>query len=327
MVGTASGTFATTDTIDLQGLGAQSTDTFQVVATLNASSDSVLTVTDETDHNSASVTLAGNYQSDTWSASYDGSSGADVVDPLLAAAATIATGASLTIATASSEAVTFTGDTGSLVLNDPEGFTGQIIGFTGTAPDAAHSDTIDLVGINYDSSSFAESYNSTTGLLTVSDGTNTANVTFDDFNATLDFASDGNGGTLITDPPAANETTKAHTDWGMKFDDDHLELNQSQNSPADHTDGQRSAWLSGDNFMFHATLGEQQGIGHNQSQIADEFQNHPATQTAQQLTALVTPDPHHAAFIDLIHTDHVTLPSNVETTPWHLAIANAFHLH
>ena len=327
MVGTASGTFATTDTIDLQGLGAQSTDTFQVVATLNASSDSVLTVTDETDHNSASVTLAGNYQSDTWSASYDGSSGADVVDPLLAAAATIAAGASLTIGTASGEAVTFTGDTGSLVLNDPEGFTGQIIGFTGTAPDAAHSDTIDLVGINYNSSSFAESYNSTTGLLTVSDGTNTANITFDDFNATLDFASDGNGGTLITDPPAANETTKAHTDWGMKFDDDHLELNQSQNSPGDHTDGQRSAWLSGDNFVFHATLGEQQGIGPNQSQIADEFQNHAATQTAQQLTALVTPDPHHEAFIDLIHTDHVTLPSNVETTPWHLAIANAFHLH
>ena len=71
--------------------------------------------------------------------------------------------------------------------------------------------------------------------------------------------------------------------------------------------------------MFHATLGEHQGIGPNQSQIADEFQNHAATQTAQQLAALVTPDPHHEVFIDLIDTDHVTLPSNVETTPWHLA--------
>ena len=117
----------------------------------------------------------------------------------------IAAGASLDISGPSNE----TGDildggTGSLVLNDPESFTGQIVGFTGTAPDAAHSDTIDLVGINYDSSGFAEAYNSATGLLTVTDGTNSASITFDDFNATLDFASDGNGGTLITDPPAAS---------------------------------------------------------------------------------------------------------------------------
>jgi hypothetical protein len=90
-----------------------------------------------------------------------------------------------------------------LVLDNPESFAGQITGFTGTAPDAAHSDVIDLVGINYDSSSFAESYNSTTGLLTITDGTHSASITFDNFNATLDFASDGNGGTLITDPPTS----------------------------------------------------------------------------------------------------------------------------
>ena len=45
------------------------------------------------------------------------------------------------------------------------------------------------------------SYNSSTGLLSVTDGSHTAGFTFDNFNATLDFASDGNGGTLITDPP------------------------------------------------------------------------------------------------------------------------------
>ena len=126
-------------------------------------------------------------------------------------AATIVAGSSLDIATASNETVTFTGGTGSLVLNDPASFTGQIIGFTGTAPDAAHSDTIDLVGINYDSAQFAETYNSTTSLLTVTDGTNTANITFSDFNATLDFASDGNGGTLITDPPATGSEPSSVT--------------------------------------------------------------------------------------------------------------------
>ena len=33
----------------------------------------------------------------------------------------------------------------------------------------------------------------------MTDGTNAANITFDNFDATFDFASDGNGGTLITD--------------------------------------------------------------------------------------------------------------------------------
>src|SRR5581483_10340770 len=95
----------------------------------------------------------------------------------------------------------FSGGTGSLVLSDPEGFTGHIEGFTGTAPDAAHSDTIDLVGIDFNSAQFVETYNPDTGLLSVTDGNHSASFTFDNFNATLDYASDGNGGTLITDPP------------------------------------------------------------------------------------------------------------------------------
>jgi hypothetical protein len=117
--------------------------------------------------------------------------------------ATIASGGSLELTAASSESVTFAGGTGSLVLDQPAGFTGHIIGFTGTAPDAAHSDTIDLVGINFSSSQFTESYNPSTGLLTVSDGVQNASFTFDNFNATLCFASDGKGGTLITDPPVS----------------------------------------------------------------------------------------------------------------------------
>jgi hypothetical protein len=117
--------------------------------------------------------------------------------------ATVASGGSLELNAASSESVTFAGGTGSLILDQPAGFTGHIIGFTGTAPDAAHSDTIDLVGINFSSSQFTESYNPSTGLLTVSDGIHNASFTFDNFNATLYFASDGKGGTLITDPPVS----------------------------------------------------------------------------------------------------------------------------
>jgi hypothetical protein len=117
--------------------------------------------------------------------------------------ATIANGGSLELNAASAETVTFTGGTGSLILDQPASFTGHIVGFTGTAPDAAHSDTIDLVGIDYNSVQFAESYNSITGLLTVSDGIDNVSFTFDNFSAMLYFASDGKGGTLITDPPAS----------------------------------------------------------------------------------------------------------------------------
>ena len=37
---------------------------------------------------------------------------------------------------------------GELLLSDPSQFSGQISGFTGTAPDAAHSDVIELVGFS-----------------------------------------------------------------------------------------------------------------------------------------------------------------------------------
>ena len=46
-----------------------------------------------------------------------------------------------------------------------------------------------------------------TGLLRVTDGTHAANFTFDNFDGTFSFASDGHGGTIITDPPAASSTS------------------------------------------------------------------------------------------------------------------------
>jgi hypothetical protein len=159
-----------------------------------------LTVTDP-GHTPLSLTLTGNYSSSTFTVT-PVSGGVDIVDPPATAAA-IANGATLDINAPSNETVTFNGGTGSLVLDQSSTFSGQISGFTGTAPDSAHSDTIDLVGVNYDSAHFSETYNTSNGVLTVSDGSTTARLTFDNFNATFEFASDGNGGTLIYDPPAA----------------------------------------------------------------------------------------------------------------------------
>jgi large repetitive protein len=120
-----------------------------------------------------------------------------------AGSATIYGTSQITYDSASSENITFaTGATGELVLLDPSAFTGAITGFTGTAPNAAHSDVIDVAGIDYNSAGFKETYNASSGLLTLTDGTHTASLTFDDFNGTFVFASDDNGGTLIFDPPA-----------------------------------------------------------------------------------------------------------------------------
>jgi hypothetical protein len=212
------------------GLGTNSaaTDNITVAAAINGA-NTLLTVTDATQGTHESVTLAGTAAAGfNWSVDYDGNHGAVVFDPATGASGdlvitegnpapvtlvndgqpiVIGDGVSAQLDAPSSQVIAFAGPTGSLILDQPGSFTGHIDNFTGTAPDPAHSDTIDLVGVDYNSSQFAETYNASTGLLTVSDGSNGASFTFDHFSAALDFASDGNGGTLITDPPAGASTS------------------------------------------------------------------------------------------------------------------------
>jgi hypothetical protein len=210
-------------------------------------------------------------------------------------AVTVASGGSLDINAASSESVTFAGGTGSLILDQPAGFTGHIIGFTGTAPDAAHSDTIDLVGIDFNSSQFAESYNSSTGLLTVTDGTHNASFTFDNFAATLVFASDSKGGTLIADPPASGGSGAAVTapaELGIKFVHDEIGAVTAQSNDksaaAIALDGAKATLVSlpsGDNFIFKEALETNSNANPNSHDHADEFNDHHDTQSALALAA------------------------------------------
>src|SRR5262249_17053772 len=100
---------------------------------------------------------------------------------------------------------------GELVLGNPCNFSGHIIGFSGTAPDAAHSEAIDLVGMDYNSCTFSEAHNGSTDVLTVSDGSNVTNLAFDNFDSALFFSSDGHGGTLVTDPPAGASVNQVAT--------------------------------------------------------------------------------------------------------------------
>jgi hypothetical protein len=241
----------------------------------------------------------------------------------------ISPGATLTVSGASSEIYDFTGATGTLVLNQPQNFTGQIEGFTGTAPDAAHSDVIDLAGVNYGSSDFADSYNAATGVLTVTDGTDSASLTFDNFNATFEFASDGNGGTDIFDPPAAGSNAMpAPTGHGMNFGKDQINLSEN-NAPAQN--GQTSSTAPGGNqsgsvsiggnanehFVFHQAQFTETNL--NASQPSTPLSEHAGDHNTQ-LAALLTHDAVFQPAFDPVHDD-------AATAQFHQIVASAGHLH
>ncbi|WP_213737477.1 autotransporter-associated beta strand repeat-containing protein [Bradyrhizobium sp. dw_411] len=192
--------------------------------------------------------------------------------------------------------VTFAGGTGELKLDAPGSFAATIAGFTGTQADAAHSDVIDLAGINETSANFHESYAG--GVLTVTDGINTAELTFSNFNSSFKFASDGNGGTLIFDPPAS----------------------AAPNAPA----ASDAPAEPGHNFVFRPGLGAQgpggSDFGRDTFDLS-HFINPPAAQWAQ---LPVHEDQSHATF-DPAH-DYGTIAG---TTPQHLHafFTSGVHLH
>jgi hypothetical protein len=74
-------------------------------------------------------------------------------------------GATLELAAAASGSVTFISSTGTLRLDAPSTFSGQIFGFTGDGT-LAGSDRIDLINLNYNNAIQSSStHNSSTGLL------------------------------------------------------------------------------------------------------------------------------------------------------------------
>ena len=210
-----------------------------------------------------------------------------ILDPVTGSGSAIIEGGTMIFGAQSNMNVAFengvgTPTYGELVLGDAAGFSGQISGFVGTAPDTAHSDAIDLEGINYNSSSFSETYDAAKGLLTVTDGSHSASLTFDNFDGTLSFASDGNGGTLITDPPATRS---------------------SNPSPSVSVGGPGN-----DNFVFQPGIGADTVANFNPQVDTIELDHFANVQNVQQLAALIGTDAHGDAVIELGHNDSITLP-------------------
>jgi serralysin len=121
-------------------------------------------------------------------------------------AATIGAHATLEVAAADSASVTFAASTGMLKLDQPSTFSAEMFGFSGDGT-LSGSDQIDLKGINYNT--VQDSY--ANGVLTVTDGTDAVHLNFSGSYSlgNFKFASDGNGGTIVYDPPVADAVAPA----------------------------------------------------------------------------------------------------------------------
>jgi hypothetical protein len=122
-------------------------------------------------------------------------------------AATIDAGATLELAGADSGSVTYSGSTGTLVLDHSSSFTGTLLNLTGNG-NASTSDQIDLKDIAFGAgTTVSYAGNSSGGILTINDAQNhTAKLSLvgDYTHSTFSLSSDGNGGTLVIDPPNGN---------------------------------------------------------------------------------------------------------------------------
>jgi hypothetical protein len=248
----------------------------------------------------------------------------------------VANGGTLNITAPSNETVAFAAGTGTLVLNQPENFTGQISGFTGTAPNAVHSDVIDLTGINFDSSHFHESYNAATGVLSVSDGAHGASLTFDNFNATFEFASDGNGGTDIFDPPATGShgsssvTPVSNVKHGMNLGNDQFRLSENhlanggisgQSGSGGLEQGGVSIGHAGNgHFLFHANGNVETALNAPSSPVEAAHTGNEAAN--QQLASLISHETPAETVFDPAQDHGAALAAQ-----FHQVIASATHLH
>jgi hypothetical protein len=128
----------------------------------------------------------------------------------------------LDISAASSATVDFTnttGTTGALVLDDSKAFSGEVVGFTGDGT-TANSDLIDVTDVNIADVATGKTtytdHGNGTGTLTLY---NTTGEALDSINFTGNYQlanftieNDGDGGTLIVDPPVnTSGQTPGHT--------------------------------------------------------------------------------------------------------------------
>jgi autotransporter-associated beta strand protein len=176
--------------------------------------DGRVTVSYVDDHktiDSVTLNVSGN-SSGEFEITSDGHGGTLLDDPSATGTVTVDSDQVLGISAASSATIDFTnstGNTGELLLNDSKDFTGTIVGFAGDGT-TANSDLIDVTDINFanvatNKTTYTENAAGTGGTLTLYDANgqvlDNINFTGNYQLANFTIENDGNGGTLIVDPP------------------------------------------------------------------------------------------------------------------------------
>ena len=259
---------------------------------------------------------------------------------------TIESGATLELGASDSQIITFATDTGTLKLDSPSTFTGQILGFTGTAPNLAHSDAIDLVGFDAADTTVSASTAGGITTLTVTDSSGdglSATLKLVGTYSTSDFvvASDGDGGTDIFDPPVTGQTsgtsappvagatsgTSATLGFALGNDQINLDPGQIETKSYDGPlggqgpGGKPTVSLGGpgnDNFIFHPALGADTG-SFNPPAHTTEY-GHFTSPEDQHWSSLIKQDA-----MEFVHSDGI-MPPDLDATHWHLHLQNAVHL-
>ena len=215
-------------------------------------------------------------------------------------------GGKLEFDAASSVDVTFDdrgGHYGELILGDVEGFSGTIFGFNGEefeCPSLLTSDEIDLRCIAVRNVCFSEDAKGD-AIITIKDAnTVLATITIDNFDfRNLEKASDGQGGTIIVDPPASANT----------------------NPPSVSIGG-----VGNDTFVFHPGEGSQTLNNFNPQHDTIELDQFANIHNVQELAAAITPDIHGNAVIELGHGDSTAIPG-VSATFLQQNLQSLVHLH
>jgi FecR protein len=211
-------------------------------------------------------------------------------------------GGTLEFDAASNVNVTFdnTSGYGELILGDVRYFSGEVFDFAGKEsehPSLANTDEIDLAGINRSNISFCE--NGDNAEILINQGSIRATITLVDFNfEDLGRKSDGSGGTIIYDPPAADSINPSVSIGGA----------------------------GNDTFVFHPGEGAQTINNFNPQNETIELDHFANIENMQELAAAITPDAQGNAVIELGHGDSVAIPG-VSATFLQQHLQSLVHLH
>ena len=153
-------------------------------------------------------------------------------------------------------------------------------------------------------------------MVELQDGAQVATLTFDSFTGTLNVGSDGDDGTLITDPPAASHPSPtdgggAFTNVILNWANDQINLAPDQAetlSASGQTGSVTYVGPGNDNFVFQPSIRADTIANFNRQADTIELDHFANIQNVQQLAALIGTDAHGDAVIELGHNDSITLP-------------------